>query len=171
MPVPIPLSIEGVLPGRYVFGGVSAGSYIVESIDWRGRDLLTSPLEVEEGHDITGVVIRMSSKPTGISGTVSTVNGPASSGVVIAFPATPAAWRNFGLSALLFRTGTIAANGNYAFNQLVAGDYLLAAVPDEDRTRWTDPDFLAAISGSATRVTVAPGSKVTQSLRMIGAGR
>ena len=169
--VPVPFGVEGVLPGRYVFGSVSAGQFSLEAIEWRGRDLLTSPLEIEGDRDVTGVVIRLTSKPTTVTGSVSTANGPASAGVIIAFPATPSLWRNSGLSATLFRTGSIDAKGTYTVSQLVPGEYLLAAVPDEDRTKWMDPDFLASIAGSATRVTVAPGSKVTQSLRMIGGGR
>jgi hypothetical protein len=170
-PSPVPFFVEGVLPGRYVFGSVSAGNFTLESIDWRGRDLLTSPLEVEGDKDLTGVVIRMSSKSALVTGSVSTATGPASTGAVIAFPAAPSAWRNFGLSAMLFKTGSILADGTFRLSQLVPGEYLLAAVPNEDRTKWTDPDYLTSISGSATRVSVTPGSKVTQSLRLIGGGR
>ena len=129
MPVPIPLAVEGVLPGRYVFGSVSVSQFFLEGIEWRGRDLLTSPLEVEGDRDVTGVVIRMSSKPTLVTGSVSTAAGPASPGVVIAFPATPSGWRNFGLSAVLFRTGSILADGTFRLAQLVPGEYLLAADP------------------------------------------
>jgi hypothetical protein len=168
---PIRLAIEGVLPGRYVFGSISSGQYFLESIEWRGRDLLTSPIEVEGDKDVTGVVIRMTSKDNSVTGSVSTAAGPASAGAVIAFPATPAGWRNFGLSAMLFRTGSVLADGTYRLTQLVPGDYLLAAIADEDRTRWMDADYLASIAGSATRVTVSAGSKVTQSLRLIGGGR
>jgi hypothetical protein len=171
MPIPVPFTIAGVLPGRYVFGSVSAGQFVVEAIEWRGRDLLTSPLEVEGDRDISGVVIRMSSKPTLVTGSVSTANGPASTGVVVLFPATPSLWRNFGLTAMLFKTASIAATGSYNFSMLTPGDYFLAAVPDEDRNRWTDPDYLAAIAGLATRVSVSAGSTITQNLRMIGGGR
>jgi hypothetical protein len=90
---------------------------------------------------------------------------------VLAFPASPALWRNFGLSALLFKTGTIVGNGTYRLDRLVPGDYLLAAVPDEDRAKWVDPDYLASIATSATRVRVTPGSSPTQDLRIIGGGQ
>jgi hypothetical protein len=170
-PVPVPFGVEGVLPGRYVFGSVSAGPFSLESIEWRGRDLLASPLEVEGDKDVTGIVIRLSSKPTVVTGSVSTPGGPAADGVVIAFPATPSGWRNSGLSAVLFRTGSILADGTFRLAQLVPGEYLLAAIPSDDRTKWTDPDYLASIAGAATRVNVLPGSTVSQSLRMIGGGR
>lgn len=171
VPGPVALSIEGVPPGQYVFGSVSAGNFTLESIEWRGRDLIASPLEVDGDRDITGVVIRLTSKPTTVTGSVSSPSGPATSGVVIAFPAAPAQWRNHGLSALQFRTAPVDSKGGYTLTQLVPGDYLLAGVPDEDRFRWTDPEYLAAISGAATRVTVTPGAKLTQSLRMLGSGR
>jgi hypothetical protein len=171
MPVPVPFTIAGVLPGRYVFGSVSAGQFVLEAIEWRGRDLLTSPLEVEGDKDVAGVVIRMSSKPTLVTGSVSTATGPATAGAIIAFPPTPSQWRNTGLSAMLFRTGSILADGTFRLPQLVPGEYLVAAIPDEDRTKWTDPDYLASIVGLATRVSVTSGSTVTQSLRMIGGGR
>jgi hypothetical protein len=171
IPIPVPFTIAGVLPGRYVFGSVSAGQFVVEAIEWRGRDLLTSPLEVEGDRDISGVVIRMSSKPTLVTGSVSTANGPASTGVVVMFPATPSVWRNVGLTAMLFKTASIAATGSYNFSMLTPGDYFLAAIPDEDRLKWTDPDYLASIAGLATRVSVSPGSTITQNLRMIGGGR
>jgi hypothetical protein len=97
--------------------------------------------------------------------------GSAPSGVVIAFPATPALWRNFGLSANLFRTGPIVADGTFRIDRVVPGEYLLAAVPDEDRMKWVDPDYLASIATSATRIQVTPGGQVTQNLRIIGGGR
>jgi hypothetical protein len=171
-PVPVPFSVDGVLPGRYLFGSIASGSFSVEAIEWRGRDILAIPLEVESDKDVTGIVIRMSSKPTTITGSVRDASGgPATSGAVLAFPASPALWRNFGLSALLFKTGTIVGNGTYRLDRLVPGDYLLAAVPDEDRAKWVDPDYLASIATSATRVRVTPGSSPTQDLRLIGGGQ
>jgi hypothetical protein len=171
-PVPVPFSVDGVLPGRYLFGSSASGSFSVEAIEWRGRDILAIPLEVESDKDVTGIVIRMSSKPTTITGSVRDASGgPATSGAVLAFPASPALWRNFGLSALLFKTGTIVGNGTYRLDRLVPGDYLLAAVPDEDRAKWVDPDYLASIATSATRVRVTPGSSPTQDLRIIGGGQ
>ena len=168
--VPLPLSIEGVAPGRYFFGGISAGQYSVESIAWNDRDVLVTPLEVED-KDVTGVVIRMTSKPATVTGTVRDASGPATTGAVIAFPAAPAQWRDFGMSAMLFRTSAIAADGAFRLERMIPGEYLLAAVPDEDRNKWLDPDYLASIAGSSTRVRVTPASTTSQSLRILGGGR
>lgn len=172
VPVPVPLVIDSVLPGRYVFGNVSVGRFFVEAIEWRGRDLLNMPLEVDGSSDITGVIIRMTSKTNTVTGSVRIDGGAvATTGAVMAFPASPSVWRNFGLSAVLFKIVSILADGTYAVPNLVPGEYLLAAVPDSDRTKWIDPDYLASIAGLATRIQVTPGSKVAQSLRMIGGGR
>ena len=168
---PLPLSIEGVPPGRYFFGGITAGQYSVEAIEWRERDLFASALEVEADKDVSGVVIRMTSKPATVTGTVSGSSGAATTGAVIAFPAAPAQWRNFGMSAMLFRTSGIAGDGAFRLERMIPGEYLLAAVPDEDRNKWLDPEWLASIAGSATRVRVTPASSTSQSLRMLGGGR
>ena len=165
-------SIDGALPGRYVFPGISTGAFSLEGIEWRGRDLITSPLEVEGDRDITGIVIRMSSKTNTVTGSVRDSSGAvASSGGVIVFPASSALWRNFGLSAVLFKTGSVFADGTYKFTRLVPGEYLIVAVPDEDRTKWVDPDYLEKISGAATRIQVLPGATVTQNLRIVSGGR
>jgi hypothetical protein len=171
-PSPVPFTIDGVLPGKYVFGSPSAGRFSIESIEWKGRDMIATPLDVEPDQNVSGVVVRLTSKPIQLTGAVRDGSGaPATGGAVIAFPAQPALWRNFGLSANLFRTGSIVADGTYRLDRILPGEYLLAAVPDEDRPRWVDPDYLASIAGSATRISVTPGSTVTQNLRLTGGDR
>jgi hypothetical protein len=164
--------IDGALPGRYLFPSISLGTFSLEGIEWRGRDLITSPLEVEGDRDITGIVIKMSSKTNTVTGSVRDSSGAvALSGGVIVFPASQTLWRNFGLSATLFRTGSVLADGTYKFTRLVPGEYLIAAVPDEDRSKWVDPEYLESISGAATRIQVLPGATVTQNLRIVSGGR
>jgi hypothetical protein len=127
---------------------------------------------VDGTKNITGVVVRLTTKRITLSGSVQDTNGAAAtSGAVLTFPASPALWRNFGLSANLFRTSTIVSGGTYRVDRLVPGDYLLVAVPDEDRSKWVDPDFLASVAGYATRVTVEAGATISQNLRMIGGRR
>ena len=169
---PVQFTVDGALPGRYLFPAISSGSFSLESIEWRGRDLIASPLEVEGDRDITGIVIRMSSKTNTITGSVRDASGAVtSSGAVLVFPAASSLWRNFGLSAILFRTTSLAADGTFRLTRLVPGEYLIAAVSDEDRSKWVDPDYLSSISGAATRIQVTPGATVTQNLRIVSGGR
>jgi hypothetical protein len=165
-----------VLPGRYLIGtavgaALSAG-FSLEGAEWRGRDLLSSPLEVSGDADITGVVVRVTSKPTSVSGTVRDANGtPATSGSVIVFPASPAAWEAVGFTARRFRSAPITPGGAYLHRELPPGDYLVAAISDADRMKWLNRDFLSAAAASATRLRIDSGTTIAQDLRMPGGRR
>lgn len=172
LPSPLPFDVEGVLPGRYLIGQIETGGFMLEGIEWNGRDLLTMPLEVDGSKDVAGIIVRLTSKGISLSGSVRDASGaPATSGAVLTVPASPALWRNFGLSANLFRTSTVVASGTYRVDRLIPGDYLIVAVPDEDRDKWVDPDFLTSIASMATRLRVAPGATLTQDLRIVGGKR
>lgn len=169
-PSPLPFSISRVLPGRYAVGGsLGASGYVVEAVDHGGRDLLTTPLVVEGGKDITGIVVRLTSKTSSLTGYVRNTNGSAAdSGAVIFFPADRAAWQDYGLGAQRFKTATITSLGSYRAPALLPGEYFLAAVSDADRHRWTDPAFLQTLVPRATRITMAPGLNLTQDLTFEG---
>jgi hypothetical protein len=169
VPKPVDFTINGALPGKYFFPFITTERFSLESIEWRGQDLITSPLEVEGDRDITGIVIRMTSKSNSVTGSVRDGTGAlASSGAVILFPASSALWQNFGLSAVLFKTASVIGDGTFQISRVVPGEYLIAAVSDEDRPKWVEADFLASISGTATRIQVMPGATVTQNLRITG---
>lgn len=168
LPTPLLFEVEGVLQGRYVIGQIESAGFVLEGIDLNGRNLLTMPLEVDSAKDVGGIVVRLTSRRITLSGAVRDGTGaPATSGTVLTFPASPALWRDFGLSASLFRTSSVVASGTYRVDRLLPGDYLMIAVPDEDRHKGTDPDFLASIAARATRVRVEPGATISQDLRIV----
>jgi hypothetical protein len=168
-PSPVPFAIEGVLPGRYLLGNLlTVTGFSVEKAEWRGRDILSSPLEVSGESDVTGVVVRLTSKPATLRGAVHDANGaPATSGLVIAFPTSPAAWDFVGFTARRFVSAPIAPGGAYVLTQLPPGEYLLSAISAEDGAGWLNRDFLSAAAATATRVKVESGA-ITQDLRMSG---
>jgi hypothetical protein len=169
---PITFTIQNVLPGRYVFAPPVASTSTVESIMWNGRSLLDTPLEVTGDRPVTGVVISLTSKPTGAMGTVRDSSGElATRAAVILFPAAATSWTNLGFSAIRFRTATVGRDGTYRITGVVPGDYFLAAVPDVDRSRVFDATFLPSVAASATRITIGAGTNVQHDLRVIGGGR
>lgn len=174
-PSPMPFEIQRVLPGRYTFGGsLVSGEYEVESIEHAGRDLLRTPLEVpSDSKPITGVVVRLTSRKKSLTGYVRTSAGNlADSGAVLIFPTDPTLWRDYGLSAQLFKTATITSSGDYRAPAMIPGEYFLAAVTDAERERWTDPEFLETLAIRATRVRLTPGANLTQDLQLpTGGGR
>jgi len=101
-----------------------------------------------------------------VSGTVRGPDGRlASEAAVIVFPALPAAWGPTSMNAGRFLTANTAADGTYELRGVLPGDYLLAAVPIEDRVRGSEPAFMTAIAGRATRVTVGPNSVLSHADR------
>ncbi len=168
-----PFTISSVLPGRYVFASSSISTdFVLEAIELGGRDLLTSPLEVTGDSDIAGVVVRLTSKKSSVTGFVRTsAASTAINGAVIFFPVDRAHWKDYGLSASRFATTAVTASGSYRAPFLPPGDYYAAAVPDADRPRFLDPEFLATLVAHASRIRVSPGSQINQDLQMVGGAK
>jgi hypothetical protein len=169
----VTFTIENVLPGQYVLSRILAGAeWALAAAEWNGRDVLTTPLQVEGNANVEGLVIRMTTQNNSLTGTVRDgVGAITTDGRVIAFPAAPTAWRQGGVSGVRFGNASILADGTYSLPMLLPGDYYLAAIPNEDRQRASDPDFLASLAPQATRITVTLSSALTQDLRIIGGGR
>ena len=169
---PLPFSVQRVLPGRYVVStSLVTPGFVVEAIEYAGRDLLKTPLVVEGNRDITGIVIRLTSRTMSLTGYVRDTNGLAvDGGAVVIFPTDRTAWQDYGLSAQRFKTATITSVGAYRAPAILPGEYFLAAVTDEERPKWTDPAFLQTLAARATRITVAPGMNLTLDLTR-GRGR
>lgn len=173
-PAPLTFACENVKAGRYVLANWGVGgtsSHRLVGASWNGRDIIESPLEVSGNGPVAGIVLRMSSQMNRVTGTVRGADGRlAGEGAVIAFPASQAAWREAGLTTIRFRSANIGTDGGYQLSSILPGEYLLAAISMEDRHRETDPTFLAAIAGRATRVTIGLSSTLSQELRVIGGG-
>jgi hypothetical protein len=167
---PVPFTIDGVLPGRYLMGvTLVTRDFTLEAAEWRGRDLLSSPLEVSGDADITGVVVHLTSRPTRVSGTVLDASGtPAAWGAVIVFPASESAWETRGFRARRFRSVPIGGRGAYVITQLPPGEYLVTAIPASDRARWLEREFLSTAAATATRVRVESGAAIAVDVRMTG---
>jgi hypothetical protein len=133
--------------------------------------LFATPLEVREGTPVTGIVVHLSSKRNVISGVVRAADGKASAGAVLIFPQDPLRWREPGISALLFRSVAVASTGTFSAENLIPGDYFIAAVPIEDRRRLLDTEFLKSLTVQAKRITLDEASTLAVDLRLIGGGR
>jgi len=170
---PITFILDNVKPGRYSLVETRVGSdHALTAATWDGRDILDTPLEVSGDGPVTGIVLRMTTRVNKVSGTVRDTDGRAAAeSAVILFPASPAAWGPTSMNAARFRTANTGADGTYELRGTLPGEYLMAAVPIEDRARGSEPAFMKAIAGRATRVTLGPNSTLMQDLRVIGGAR
>src|SRR4029078_2915535 len=136
--------INNVGPGRYVLGvgGPESGpaGWQAATAMLGDRDLLDGVFEVLDARAMAPVVITMSDRHNELSGELQAANGAAESDVfVIVFAADRKAW---GLKARRVRANRPGVDGRFAFADLPAGEYLLAAVTDADANDWEDPSFL-----------------------------
>ena len=107
----------------------------------------------------------MTDRPSEIAGTVRDERGRVDpTAAVIIFSANAPDWSMFGETPRRMRYLRPNLAGLYRMSGLLAGDYLIAAIPDADAEGWQDPRVLRALSRLATRVTLGNGAKRTQDL-------
>ena len=165
-------SIANVMPGRYRLIDGGNRDYRIVGASWNGQDLFATPLEVTGAGPVTGIVVHLSSKRNSVSGFVSASDGPRpSAGAVFIFPQDRDRWREPGISALLFRSLDVSVTGSFSTENLVPGDYFIAAVPPEERRRGLDIEFLKLLAPQAARITVGESATLTMDLRIIGGRR
>jgi carboxypeptidase family protein len=151
--------------------GVPTGPYFVAAEDFpfpgwyfnaalfEGRDISDAPVEIKG--DISGVVIQFSDDVSEIAGTVRNAKGAAeSTGSVVVFPTDRQRWSGYGSRfSRRARSTSVSLSGAFAVKALPAGDYFVAAIPDTLLDGWQDPKTLAALSRTATRVSLAENEK------------
>lgn len=157
-------SLDGLQPGIYLL----RGSYFpVRSITWQGRDITDVGVDLTAGNDVEGVVITLTARGTELTGSVSSPGGGRPLMAVLAFPADPALWSNYGWTApRRLRSVPVRTDGTYAIRNLPGGDYLVVAVEAQLADAWVDPRFLAAAASQASGVTIRWGERVTQDLSL-----
>jgi len=165
-------SISDVSPGRYRLVDQGNRDYRLVGATWNGQDLFATPLEITGAGPITGIVVQLSSKQNSVSGRIRTADGQKpSAGVVLVFPREPSRWREPGVGAPLFRWVDVSADGQFSTTNLIPGDYLIAAVPGEERRRGFDPEFFRGLVTQATPATITESAALTFELRIIGKQR
>jgi hypothetical protein len=154
-----------IIPGDYrvTVGNGLPGAWSFSSISINGRQSLDSLVRIDE--DVENVVITMSDRMTEVSGLVSGPTGLVDvSATVIAFPQDSRLWipgsrRLTGVRPL--------SDGRYVVKDLPPGDYLFAVAASVERGQWFDPEFLASLQSTATRLTLAAGETRTLNLRSV----
>jgi hypothetical protein len=169
-------TVTNVFPGSYVIGAPLSFGPTTDSITWAlesvvadGRDITDRPFEITAESIPKELVVTYSDRHQELSGRLSREDGaPVSEHTIIVFPEDKAYWVTGSRRIVITRPGT---DGRFTLSgpgptTLPAGKYLLAAVTDIDRNEQFDPAFLAQIVPAAVPITLQPGEKKVQDLRV-----
>lgn len=154
--------LDGLLPGRfYVSAPAPAGGWWLQSAIVGSRDV------IDTGFDLSAsapdVVLTFSDRHSEISGVLQAGAGqPAPDYVVVVFPANP----SLRSAARRLQSTRPATDGRFTFADLPAGEYILAALSDDDG--WQAPAVLEPLASSGVKITVADGAKIVQNLKIGG---
>jgi protocatechuate 3,4-dioxygenase beta subunit len=157
-------TIPSVVPGRYRMTASGASGWFVESAVTGGQDALDIPIEIKGNQNLPSVTITLTDRQTELTGTmVDTQNQPATDYTLVVFPADSRFWMR---GARRIQTARPATDGRFTFRNLPAGDYLLAPAVDFEVGAQYDAAFLQQLEPSAVRITLQPGEKKVQDLRV-----
>lgn len=151
-----------LFPGRYL---IESGSAV--TID--GVDMTDRLIEVRPDLSIRNLVVSFSEEVQDISGRVTNSAGAGVNTVtMVAFSTNETDWFHQSRRVVI---ADPAADGRYQLGgagvaSLPAGDYYLAAVTDLSPDEQYSPAFLRTLVDSAIRITLAPGERKTQDVRV-----
>jgi uncharacterized protein (DUF2141 family) len=186
-------TITGVSPGRYTLqanapandqaggaargqaqaAGRAGGGAAVQTPQWtlktaavQGRDALDFPFEVRPNEEVTGVTLTFTDRTQELSGTLQDGMGrPISDLTIIVFPTDNRYWTP---QSRRIQSSRPDNTGKFMFRGLPPGEYRITAVTDVETGEWYDPAFLQQLVGPSTPISLAPGEKKTQDLRLSG---
>ncbi len=169
-------TVTNVFPGRYVLTGAPFFGASADSVAWGlgavtidGTDVTDRAFEIKADALPKDFVVTFTDRWQDISGRVSNSSGAGVSDVtMLAFPVDESFWL---YNSRRIVTAQPASDGQYTLGGpgpalLPAGEYYLAAVTDVSKDEQYDPAFLKALIPSAIRITLAPGDRKVQDVRV-----
>lgn len=161
--------------GSFMTMGVPAGKYILRvagvpqawtlrSALFAGRDITETAVDLKD-EDAAGVFLTFTDRPSELSGTArdASGNGDATASVLV-FPVDPAGWIDTGSQPRRLRQTRTGRDGSFKLGALPPGEYHVVAIADTAPRGWQDPQYLEAVSRSATQVRIGEGDTRTVTL-------
>ena len=159
-------TIPSVPPGRYRLTASGAGGWSTESATIGGQDALDFPFEIKGDQNLSGVTITLTDRRTELTGTiVDDRNQPAVEYTIVVFPSDSRYWIGPSRRIQTTRPGT---DGTFTFRNLPAGEYQIATPYDLAPGAATDPAVLQELESASMPVTLQPGEKKVQNIRVSG---
>lgn len=169
-------TVKNLVPGRYVIGSapffgasVASAAWGLESVLLDGKDVTDLPVLLTAETAPREVSVVIGNRWQQLSGRLTDAGGRGISDyTVMVFPVNDAYWF-YGTRRIV--TTLPGTDGTFKLGGpgpalLPPGDYYLAAVTDVSKDEQYDPAFLKSIVPSAIRVTLAPGARARQDVRI-----
>jgi hypothetical protein len=159
------VTITGLIPGRYfVRVRNSPPGWMFKSAMANGVDVSETPFELTK--NVADLVLTFTDKWSGLGGTVHSADASLDpTAVVVVFPTSAEAWKNYGMTPRRLKSGATIAKGEFAISSLPPGDYFAVAIPEDQSDDWRDPKTLDALSRVATTITIVEGEHKTIALQ------
>lgn len=129
----------------------------------RGNDDITDAPTLFRDPDEVRIVLAADGAQ--LTGTTKGDDGTAAEDVTaILFPEDSTKWTWW---SRLIKVGRPDQQGEFRFDSMPPGQYLVAAVDQVERDQWLNAEYLASLKPVATRVTLEPGGRHALALRVV----
>jgi hypothetical protein len=156
----------GAPGGKYNVRAEAPTGWRVKSILFDGKDAADRAVQVKGDSELVFV---LSDQPAMLTGTVREARGtPDVNALVAIFPVNRQLWLDYGLAGWRVRSTSSTLTGAFTFQDLIAGEYFVAVVPDAIADTWNDPKTLEMLSRTAMRVTIDDGDRKSVDLTTPG---
>ncbi len=146
--------------GRSRFQVTVPDGWMLDKVEFGGRDITDQPIELRSGEEWRGVQVTITDRVTTVSGQL--LDGrqqPLRDATVLLFPDEPDKWFESSRSIKATRPDQ---QGQWQITGLPPGDYLAVARDYIEDLAWNDPEYLESLRDDGRKVRIAAGS--TQSL-------
>jgi hypothetical protein len=159
--------VKGVAGRRRVTLRLPSG-WALKAVLLDGRDVTDEPLDIRGPDPVEGLRVVVTNLTSVIEGQVTDERGrPVKDYSVVVFPPDAARWAG---SSRFLGTATPDQYGRYKLSALPAGEYLAVAVDFLDEGEFGDPEFLEAVRGVATKLTLGDGEAKVLDLKLVKRG-
>jgi hypothetical protein len=139
--------------------------WVVQSIQFDGRDVTDDAIEARSGDAIAGVQIVVTNKVNGIAGSITDAKGTVTGdGTVLVFADDSRKWLE---DSRFVRSARPDQQGTFQIKGFAPGDYLAVALEYVEDGSWNDPEYLESIRRYGQRIRLGESGSQTLALKLV----
>ena len=143
--------VKDVIGRNWLAVGSLPTGWAIRTIDYFGKDLADTPVDVASAQHVEGVTIVLSKTLPTVTGMLFDENNRPAEGSILIFPDDVEKWEE---NSRLIRIARPDTTGAFEFRNVIPGDYLMVPLEYVRQGDWSDPEFLRNLKDQARRVPV-----------------